>query len=118
MARVLLDNEEFCVTSTITGKFKVTMRSRAYTRKTNKAESLHLHSIIDCLTVLGVPIEPRNKIFKDAVSTFANSLMGNGNAAYRDYFSTPPHEHVYRIFKTSRESRIVNPDLALKPKIR
>ena len=101
MARVLLDNEEFYVTSTITGKFKVTMRSRAYTRKANKAESFHLHSIIDCLTLLDVPIEPRNKIFKDAVSTFANSLIGDGNIAYRDYFSTPPHEHVYRIVKTS-----------------
>jgi hypothetical protein len=101
MAQVLLDNEDFFVTSTITGKFKVTMRSRAYTRKANKAESFHLHSIIDCLTLLGVPIEPRNKIFKDAVSTFANSLIGDGNIAYRDYFSTPPHEHVYRIVKTS-----------------
>ena len=101
MARVLLENEEFCVASTITGKFKVTMRSRAYTRKTNKAESLHLHSIIDCLMMVGVPIEPRNEIFKDAVSTFATSLIGNSNAAYRDYFSTPPHEIVYRIVKTS-----------------
>ena len=101
MARVLLDNEEFYVTSTITGKFKVTMKSRAYTRKTNKAESLHFHSIIDCLTFLDVPIEPRNEIFKDAVSTFAISLLGNGNGAYRDYFSTPPHELVYRIVKTS-----------------
>ena len=118
MARILLDNEEFCVTFTITGKFKVTMRSRAYTRKTNEAESLHLHSIIDCLTLLGVPIEPRNKIFKDVVSTFAISLLGNGNAAYRDYFSIPPHEHVYRIVKASRDSVIVDPDLALKPTIR
>ena len=100
MARVLLENEEFYVTSTITGRFKVTMRSRAYTRKTNKAESLHLHSIIDCLTLVGVPIEPRNEIFKDAVSTFATSLFGDGNAAYRDYFSTPPNELVYRIVKT------------------
>ena len=101
MARVLLDNGEFYVTSTITGKFKVTIRSRAYTRKANKAESLHLHGIIDCLTLLGVPIDPRNKIFKDAVSTFANSLLDGGNTAYRDYFSTPPHEHAYRIVKTS-----------------
>ena len=100
MARVLLYNEEFYVTSTITGKFKVTIRSKAYTRKTNKAESLHLHSIIDCLTLVGVPIEPRNEIFKDAVLTFATSLFGDGNAAYRDYFSTPPHELVYRIVKT------------------
>ncbi len=109
MARVLLDNEEFYVTSTITGKFKVTVRSKAYTRKTNKAESLHLHSIIDCLTFLDVPIEPRNAIFKDIVSTFATSLLGDGNAAYRDYFSTPPHELVFRIVKKSGESRIVKP---------
>lgn len=68
---------------------------------TSKAESMHFHSIIDCLTLLGIPIEPSNTIFKDAVSTFANSLLGNGNEAYRDYFSTPPHEHVYRIVKTS-----------------
>ena len=101
MARVLLDNEDFFVTSTITGKFKVTIRSRAYTRKANKAESFHLHSIIGCLTLLGVPIDPSNKIFNDAVSTFANSLIGDGNLAYRDYFNTPPHEHVYRIVKTS-----------------
>jgi hypothetical protein len=101
MAQVLLDNEEFYVTSTITGKFKVTMRSRAYTRKANKTESLHLHSIIDCLTLLGVPIEPRNKIFKDAVSTFANSLLADANTTYIDYFSTPPHEHAYRIVKKS-----------------
>ena len=101
MARVLLDNEEFYVTYTITGKFKVTMRNGAYTRKTNKAESLHLHSIIDCLTLLGVPIEPGNEAFKDAVSNFATSLLGDGNAAYRDYFSTPPHELAYRIVKKS-----------------
>ena len=100
MARVLLDNEEFYLTFTITGKFKITVRSKAYTRKTNKAESLHLHSIIDCLSLVGVPIEPRNEIFKDAVLTFATSLFGDGNAAYRDYFSTPPHELVYRIVKT------------------
>ena len=104
MARVLLDNEEFCVTSTITGKFKVTMRSSAYTRKTNRAESGHLHSIIDCLTLLGIPIEPNNTIFNNAVSTFAHSVLGNGNTAYRDYFNTPPHEHVYRIVK-NLESR-------------
>ena len=67
MARVLLDNEDFYVTSTFTGKFKVTAKSKAYTRKTNKAESLHLHSIIGCLTLLGVPIEPRNEIFKEIV---------------------------------------------------
>ena len=101
MAQVLLDNKSFYVTSTFTGKFKVTKRSRAYTRKTNKAESLHLHGIIDCLTMLGIPIEPKNEIFQDAISTFATSLLGDGNAAYRDYFSTPPHELVYRIFKTS-----------------
>ncbi len=101
MARVLLDNEEFYVTSTITGKFKVTVRSKAYTRKTNKAESLHLHSIIGCLSLVGVPIEPRNEIFKDAISTFATSLLGDVNAAYRDYFSTPPHELVFRIVKKS-----------------
>ncbi|MHC4792211.1 MAG: hypothetical protein ACYS8Y_12415 [Planctomycetota bacterium] len=101
MARVLLDNEEFCVTSTITGKFKVTMKSRAYTRKANKAESLHFQCIIDCLMFLDVPIEPRNQIFKDAVSAFATSLLGDGNGAYRDYFRTPPHELVYRIVKSS-----------------
>ena len=71
MARVILNSEEFYVTSTITGKFKVTMKSRAYTRKANKAESMHFHSIIDCLKFLDVPIEPSNEIFKDAVSTFA-----------------------------------------------
>ena len=101
MARVLLDNEEFYVTYTITGKFKVTMRNGAYTRKANKAESLHFHSIIDCLKFLDVPIEPSNEIFKDAVSTYATSLLGDGNAAYRDYFNTPPHELAYRIAKKS-----------------
>ena len=101
MARVLLDNEEFYVTSTFTGKFKVTTKGRAYTRKTNKAESMHFHSIIDCLKFLDVSIETRNEIFKNAVSTFATSLLGNGNGAYRDYFSTPPHELVYRIVKSS-----------------
>ena len=101
MARVLLDNEEFYVTSTITGKFKVTVKSEAFTRKTNNAESLHFHSIIECLSFLDVPIESTNEIFKDAVSTFATSLIGNGNGAYRDYFSTPPHELAYRIFKSS-----------------
>jgi hypothetical protein len=101
MAHVLLDNEEFYVTSTITGNFKVTMKSRAYTRKTNRAERLHFHSIIDCLKFLGVPIEPTDEIFKYAVSNFATSLLGDANGAYRDYFSTPPHELVYRIFKSS-----------------
>jgi hypothetical protein len=99
MVRVLLDNEEFYVTYTITGKFKVTARNGAYTRKTNKVESMHFHSIIDCLKFLGVPIEPSNEIFKDAVSTFATSLLGNSHGAYRDYFSTPPHELAYRIAK-------------------
>ena len=74
MAQVLLDDKNFYVTATVPGKFKVTKRRRAYTRKTNKVESLHLHSMIDCLSLLGVPIEPRNKIFKDAISTFATSL--------------------------------------------
>jgi len=101
MARVLLENEEFYVTSTITGKFKVTMRSGTYTRKANKVESMHFRNIIDCLTSVGFPIESRNEIFKGAVSTFATSLLGDGNTAYRDYFSTPPHEHVYRIVKKS-----------------
>ena len=101
MARVLLDNEEFYLTSTITGKFKITVRSKAYTRKTNKAESMHFHSIIDCLTFLEVPIEPRNEIFKETVSDFATSLLGDANGAYRDYFNTPPHELVYRIVKSS-----------------
>ena len=99
MARVLLDNEDFYVTSTFTGKFKVKAKSKAYTRKTNKAESMHFHSIMDCLKFLEVPIEPRNEIFKETVSTFATSLIGDGNGAYRDYFSTPPHELVYRIVK-------------------
>jgi hypothetical protein len=99
MARILLENEEFCVTSTITGKFRVTMKSGAYSRKANKAESMHFHSIIDCLTLLGVPTEPRNELFKDAVSAFATSLLDESNTVYKDYFSTPPHEHVYRIVK-------------------
>ena len=101
MARVLLDNEEFYVTSTITGKFKVTTRNGAFTRKTNRTESLHFHSIIDCLKFLDVPMAPNNEIFKDAISTFATSLLGNGNGAYRDYFGTPPHELAYRIAKKS-----------------
>ena len=101
MARVLLENEEFSVTYTITGKFKVTLRSGTYTRKTNKAETIHFRNIIDCLTMVGVPIEPKNEIFKGAVSTFATSLLGDGNAAYRHYFSTPPHEIVYRIVRRS-----------------
>ena len=101
MAQVLLDNKDFYVTSTITGKFKVTKRSGSFTRKTNKSESLHLHSVIGCLTLLGVPTEPRNEIFKRAVSTFAASLLDDGNAAYRDYFNTPPHELAYRIYKIS-----------------
>ena len=101
MARILLDNEEFCVTSTFTRKFKVTMKSKAYTRKTNKVESMHFHNIIDCLKFLGVPVEPNNEVFKNAVTTFATSLVGNGNGAYRDYFSTPPHEIVYQVVKKS-----------------
>ena len=101
MARILLDNEEFYVTSTFTRKFKVIMKSNAFTRKTNKAESMHFHSIIDCLKFLEVPIEPDNEIFTDAVTTFATSLVGNGNGAYRDYFSTPPHELVYQVVKKS-----------------
>ena len=60
---------------------------------------MHFHSIIDCLKFLEVPIEQRNEIFKETVSTFATSLVGDGNGAYRDYFSTPPHELVYRIVK-------------------
>lgn len=104
MARTLLENEEFCVTSTITGKFRVTMKSGAYSRKANKAESMHFHSIIDCLTLLGVPTEPRNELFKDAVSAFATSLLDESNTVYKDYFSTPPHEHVYRIVKKPRDS--------------
>jgi hypothetical protein len=99
MARVLLENEEFYVTYTITGKFKVTMRRGTYTRKANKVESMHFHNIIDCLTSVGVPREPWNEIFKGAVSTFATSLLGDGNAVYRDYFNTPPHEIVYRIVR-------------------
>ena len=99
MARVLLDNEEFIVTSTFTRKFKVKKRGGAYTRKTSKVESMHFHGIIDCLTLLGIPTEPKNEIFKEAVSTFAKSLLNDGNKAYRDYFSTPPHEHAYQIVK-------------------
>ena len=101
MARVLLNSEEFYVTFTITGKFKVAMKSRAYTRKANKAESMHFHSVIDCLKFLDIPIEPNNEIFKDAVSTFATSLLGDNNPAYREYFNTPPHELAYRIAKRS-----------------
>ena len=101
MARVLLDNDEFCVTCTITGKFRVTMKSGAYSRKTTKAESMHLHHIIDCLTLVGVPAEPKNEFFKDAVSAFATSLLDDGNTVYKDYFSTPPYEHVYQIVKKS-----------------
>ena len=97
MAEVLLNNEEFLVTSTFTGKFKVTKRGGAYTRKTNKMESMHLHGMIECLTLLGVPIEPKNEIFKEAVLTFAISLLGDDDKAYKDYFSTPPHELAYRI---------------------
>ena len=99
MARILLDNEKFYVTSTITGKFKVTSKNNAITRKTNKAESMHFHSIIDCLKFLEIPIESRDEIFEDAVSTFATSLVGNSNGAYRDFFGTPPHELAYRIVK-------------------
>lgn len=99
MARVLLDNEQFLVTSTFTGKFKVKKREGAYTRKTSKMESMHFHDIIDCLTLLGIPTEPKNEIFKEAVSTFAYSLLDDGKKAYRDYFSTPPHEHAYQIVK-------------------
>ncbi len=99
MARVLLDSEEFLITSTFTGKFKVTKRGKAFTRKTNKMESMHLHGMIDCLTLIGVPAEPNNEIFKEAVSTFASSLLGNGKEKYKDYFSTPPHELAYRIVK-------------------
>ena len=99
MARILLENEEFCVTYTITGKFRVTMKSGAYSRKANKAESMHFHNIIDCLTLVGVPTEPRNEFFKDAVSAFATSLLDDGTQLYKDYFSTPPYEHVYRIVK-------------------
>ena len=99
MARVLLDNEEFIVTSTFTGKFKVKKRGGAYTRKTSKMESMHFHGIIDCLTLLGIPTEPKNEIFNETVSTFAKSLLNDGNKAYRDYFSTPPHEHAYQIVK-------------------
>ena len=101
MARILLDNELFCVTSTFTGKFKVKMKDKAYTRKTNKTESLHFHGMIDCLTLLGIPIEPGNEKFEEAVSTFVTSLLGEGNRSYRDYFSTPPHELAYRIVKPS-----------------
>jgi hypothetical protein len=101
MGRVLLDNEELYVTSTFTGKFKVAQKGKAYTRKATKAESLHFHGMIDCLTLLGIPIEPRNEKFKEAVSTFATSLLGDGDGAYRDYFSTPPHELAYRIVKSS-----------------
>ena len=87
------------MTSTFTGKFKVKAKSKAYTRKTNKAESMHFHSIMDCLKFLEVPIEPRNEIFKETVSNFATSLVSDGNGAYREYFSRPPHELVYRIVK-------------------
>ena len=99
MARVLLDSGDFLVTSTFTGKFKVTKRGKAFTRKTNKMESMHFHGIIDCLSLLGVPAEPKNEIFREAVSTFASSLLGNGKETYKDYFNTPPHELVYRIVK-------------------
>jgi hypothetical protein len=99
MARILLDNREFLITSTFTGKFKVTKREGAYTRKTNKMESMHLHGMIDCLTFLGVPIESKNEIFNKAVSTFATSLLGDGDKVYKDYFSTPPHELAFRIAK-------------------
>jgi hypothetical protein len=51
------------------------------------------------LKFLEIPLESRDEIFEDAVSTFATSLVGDGNGAYRDYFSTPPHELAYRIVK-------------------
>ena len=91
MGRILLDNEDFFVTSGFTGKFKVTLKERGLTRKANRLESLHFKRVIECLVDFGVAIEPGSDAFEYAVEMFAISLFGNGNARYQVYFSMPPH---------------------------
>ena len=91
-ARKLFENDDWLLSISLLGRYKILLKSRNITRKTSKEEGLHFLRTLECMSDLGIPIEPNSEIFKEAAEEFCTSIFGNGDARWKAYFSIPPHE--------------------------
>jgi|SaaInlStandDraft_3_1057020.scaffolds.fasta_scaffold22885_1 hypothetical protein len=93
-SRILLDNDDFLVTSGLLGGIKVTFKSRGITVKADRSEKIKLLNVLDELKQRGYSAAPESKEFERIISDFSEALLGRGGVRWQAYFAVSTCEDI------------------------
>jgi hypothetical protein len=94
--RILLENEDLLLSCSLLGRYKIYLKSRKFSHKASKSEGLHFLRTIECMSDLGIKIEPGNEKYEFMAQDFCFAVLGAGDANWKVYFNYPPHELAQR----------------------
>jgi hypothetical protein len=92
--RILLDNDDFLVTSGLLGGIKATLKSRGITVKADRPEKIKLLNVLDELKQRGYSVAPESKEFERIISGFSEALLGRGGIRWQAYFAVSTCEDI------------------------
>ena len=114
-SRILLDNDNFLVTSGLLGGIKVTFKSRGTTVRANRSERARLLDVLDELKKRGFSEESKSKEFERIISDFSEALSGRGGIRWQAYFSVSTCETIVnKAINEVGDSRLVRMDDSFK----
>ena len=86
LTRILLDNEDWLLTTSLLGKIKVHLKNRALTRTARRDEREYLMQVCEALSAAGVPIEPTSEILMEFFEEFAAAVFSRGGPRWQAFF--------------------------------